>query len=153
MGLKFKNQNPISDNNTLKVYFCTQKISEDDIIIVYHIAATTVDEAVDLWIEKYSDITWKDKTREDFTRKDYWEAWIDHNREKTYNVYLNKISKLKRKLSKSMIEIPGIFYIGKLSPDASVVNSETVSFENKLDRELSKIYSDTTNILNSFIGN
>lgn len=47
----------------------------------------------------------------------------------------------------------GIFYIGKLSPDASVVNSETVSFENKLDRELSKIYSDTTNILNSFIGN
>ena len=113
MGLKFKNQNPISDNNTLKVYFCTQKISEDDIIIVYHIAATTVDEAVDLWIENYSDITWKDKTREDFTRKDYWEAWIDHNREKTYNVYLNKISKLKRKLSKSMIEIPGIFYIGK----------------------------------------
>ena len=113
MGLKFKNQNPISDNNTLKVYFCTQKISEDDIIIIYHIAATTVDEAVDLWIENYSDITWKDKTREDFTRKDYWEAWIDHNREKTYNVYLNKISKLKRKLSKSMIEIPGIFYIGK----------------------------------------
>ena len=113
MGLKFKNQNPISDNNTLKVYFCTQKISEDDIIIVYHIAATTIDEAVDLWIEKYSDITWKDKTREDFTRKDYWEAWIDHNREKTYNIYLNKISKLKRKLSKSMIEIPGIFYIGK----------------------------------------
>ena len=113
MGLKFKNQNPISDNNTLKVYFCTQKISEDDIIIVYHIAATTIDEAVDLWIENYSDITWKDKTREDFTRKDYWEAWIDHNREKTYNVYLNKISKLKRKLSKSMIEIPGIFYIGK----------------------------------------
>ena len=113
MGLKFKNQNPISDNNTLKVYFCTQKISEDDIIIVYHIAATTVDEAVDLWIEKYSDITWKDKTREDFTRKDYWEAWIDHNREKTYNIYLNKISKLKRKLSKSMIEIPGIFHIGK----------------------------------------
>ena len=113
MGLKFKNQNPISDNNTLKVYFCTQKISEDDIIIVYHIAATTVDEAVDLWIENYSDITWKDKTRKDFTRKDYWEAWIDHNREKTYNVYLNKISKLKRKLSKSMIEIPGIFYIGK----------------------------------------
>ena len=113
MGLKFKNKNPISDNNTLKVYFCTQKISEDDIIIVYHIAATTVDEAVDLWIENYSDITWKDKTREDFTRKDYWEAWIDHNREKTYNVYLNKISKLKRKLSKSMIEIPGIFHIGK----------------------------------------
>ena len=113
MGLKFKNQNPISDNNTLKVYFCTQKISEDDIIIVYHIAATTVNEAVDLWIENYSDITWKDKTREDFTRKDYWEAWIDHNREKTYNIYLNKISKLKRKLSKSMIEIPGIFYIGK----------------------------------------
>ena len=113
MGLKFKNQNPISDNNTLKVYFCTQKISEDDIIIVYHIAATTVDEAVDLWIENYSDITWKDKTREDFTRKDYWEAWLDHNREKTYNVYLNKISKLKRKLSKSMIEIPGIFHIGK----------------------------------------
>ena len=113
MGLKFKNQNPISDNNTLKVYFCTQKISDDDIIIVYHIAATTVDEAVDLWIENYSDITWKDKTREDFTRKDYWEAWIDHNREKTYNIYLNKISKLKRKLSKSMIEIPGIFYIGK----------------------------------------
>lgn len=113
MGLKFKNQNPISDNNTLKVYFCTQKISEDDIIIVYHIAATTVDEAVDLWIENYSDIKWKDKTREDFTRKDYWEAWIDHNREKTYNIYLNKISKLKRKLSKSMIEIPGIFYIGK----------------------------------------
>lgn len=79
MGLKFKNQNPISDNNTLKVYFCTQTISDDpndarsddDIIIVYHIAATTVDEAVDLWIEKYSDITWKDKTREDFTRKDY----------------------------------------------------------------------------------
>lgn len=113
MGLKFKNQNPISDNNTLKVYFCTQKISEDDIIIVYHIAATTVDEAVDLWIENYSDITWKDKTREDFTRKDYWDAWVDHNREKTYNVYLNKISKLKRKLSKSMIEIPGIFHIGK----------------------------------------
>ena len=113
MGLKFKNQNPISDNNTLKVYFCTQKISEDDIIIVYHIAATTLDEAVDIWIEKYSDITWKDKTREDFTRKDYWEAWIDHNREKTYNVYLNKISKLKKKLSKSMIEIPGIFHIGK----------------------------------------
>ena len=113
MGLKFKNQNPISDNNTLKVYFCTQKISEDDIIIVYHIAATTVDEAVDLWIENYSDITWKDKTREDFTRKDYWDAWVDHNREKTYNIYLNKISKLKRKLSKSMIEIPGIFYIGK----------------------------------------
>ena len=113
MGLKFKNKNTISDNNTLKVYFCTQKISEDDIIIVYHIAATTVDEAVDLWIENYSDITWKDKTREDFTRKDYWEAWIDHNREKTYNIYLNKISKLKRKLSKSMIEIPGIFYIGK----------------------------------------
>lgn len=113
MGLKFKNQNPISDNNTLKVYFCTQKISEDDIIIVYHIAATTVDEAVDLWIENYSNITWKDKTREDFTRKDYWDAWVDHNREKTYNVYLNKISKLKRKLSKSMIEIPGIFHIGK----------------------------------------
>lgn len=113
MGLKFKNQNPISDNNTLKVYFCTQTISEDDIIIVYHIAATTLDEAVDIWIENYSDITWKDKTREDFTRKDYWEAWIDHNREKTYNVYLNKISKLKRKLSKSMIEIPGIFHIGK----------------------------------------
>ena len=113
MGLKFKNQNPISDNNTLKVYFCTQKISEDDIIIVYHIAATTVDEAVDLLIENYSDITWKDKTREDFTRKDYWDAWVDHNREKTYNVYLNKISKLKRKLSKSMIEIPGIFHIGK----------------------------------------
>lgn len=113
MGLKFKNQNPISDNNTLKVYFCTQKISEDDIIIVYHIAATTLDEAVDIWIENYSDITWKDKTREDFTRKDYWDAWVDHNREKTYNVYLNKISKLKRKLSKSMIEIPGIFHIGK----------------------------------------
>lgn len=113
MGLKFKNQNPISDNNTLKVYFCTQKISEDDIIIVYHIAATTLDEAVDIWIDNYSDITWKDKTREDFTRKDYWDAWVDHNREKTYNVYLNKISKLKRKLSKSMIEIPGIFYIGK----------------------------------------
>ena len=72
MGLKFKNQNPISDNNTLKVYFCTQKISEDDIIIVYHIAATTLDEAVDIWIENYSNITWKDKTREDFTRKDYW---------------------------------------------------------------------------------
>lgn len=42
MGLKFKNQNPISDNNTLKVYFCTQTISDDpndpyaddDIIIV-----------------------------------------------------------------------------------------------------------------------
>ena len=82
-------------------------------IIVYHIAATTLDEAVDIWIENYSDITWKDKTREDFTRKDYWEAWIDHNREKTYNVYLNKISKLKRKLSKSMIEIPGISHIGK----------------------------------------
>lgn len=113
MGLKFKNQNPISDNNTLKVYFCTQKISEDDIIIVYHIAATTLDEAVDIWIENYSNITWKDKTREDFTRKDYWDAWVNHNREKTYNVYLNKISKLKRKLSKSMIEIPGIFYIGK----------------------------------------
>lgn len=121
MGLKFKNQNPISDNNTLKVYFCTQTISDDpndarsddDIIIVYHIAATTVDEAVDLWVEKYSDITWKDKTREDFTRKDYWNAWVDHNRGKTYNVYLNKISKLKRKLSKSMIEIPGIFHIGK----------------------------------------
>lgn len=121
MGLKFKNQNPISDNNTLKVYFYTQTISDDpndpyaddDIIIVYHIAATTLDEAVDIWIENYSDITWKDKTREDFTRKDYWEAWIDHNREKTYNVYLNKISKLKRKLSKSMIEIPGIFHIGK----------------------------------------
>lgn len=121
MGLKFKNQNPISDNNTLKVYFCTQAISDDpndpyaddDIIIVYHIAATTLDEAVDIWIENYSDITWKDKTREDFTRKDNWEAWIDHNREKTYNVYLNKISKLKRKLSKSMIEIPGIFHIGK----------------------------------------
>ena len=113
MGLKFKNQNPISDNNTLKVYFCTQKISEDDIIIVYHIAATTLDEAVDIWIDNYSNITWKDKTREDFTRKDYWEAWIDHNREKTYNIYLNKISKLKRKLSKSMIEIPGIFHIGK----------------------------------------
>lgn len=121
MGLKFKNQNPISDNNTLKVYFCTQAISDDpndpyaddDIIIVYHIAATTVDEAVDLWIENYSDITWKDKTREDFTRKDYWDAWVDHNREKTYNAYLNKISKLKRKLSKSMIEIPGIFHIGK----------------------------------------
>ena len=118
MGLKFKNQNPISDNNTLKVYFCTQTISDDpytddDIIIVYHIAATTLDEAVDIWIENYSNITWKDKTREDFTRKDYWEAWIDHNREKTYNVYLNKISKLKRKLSKSMIEIPGIFHICK----------------------------------------
>ena len=121
MGLKFKNQNPISDNNTLKVYFCTQTISDDpndpfvddDIIIVYHIAATTLDEAVDIWIENYSDITWKDKTREDFTRKDYWDAWVDHNREKTYNVYLNKISKLKRKLSKSMIEIPGIFHIGK----------------------------------------
>ena len=113
MGLKFKNQNPISDNNTLKVYFCTQKISDDDIIIVYHIAATTLDEAVDIWIENYSNITWKDKTREDFTRKDYWDAWVDHNREKTYNVYLNKISKLKRKLSKSMIEIPGIFHIGK----------------------------------------
>lgn len=121
MGLKFKNQNPISDNNTLKVYFCTQTISDDpndpytddDIIIVYHIAATTLDEAVDIWIENYSDITWKDKTREDFTRKDYWDAWVDHNREKTYNAYLNKISKLKRKLSKSMIEIPGIFYIGK----------------------------------------
>jgi hypothetical protein len=67
--------------------------ADDDIIIVYHIAATTVDEAVDLWIENYSDITWKDKTREDFTRKDYWDAWVDHNREKTYNVYLNKISK------------------------------------------------------------
>ena len=39
---------------------------------------------------------------------------IDENgNEKTYNVYLNKISKLKRKLSKSMIEIPGIFHIGK----------------------------------------
>ena len=121
MGLKFKNQNPISDNNTLKVYFSTQTISDDpndpyaddDIIIVYHIAATTVDEAVDLWIENYSNITWKDKTREDFIRKDYWDAWVDHNREKTYNVYLNKISKLKRKLSKSMIEIPGIFHIGK----------------------------------------
>ena len=121
MGLKFKNQNPISDNNTLKVYFCTQAISDDpndpyaddDIIIVYHIAATTLDEAVDIWIENYSDITWKDKTREDFTRKDYWDAWVDHNREKTYNAYLNKISKLKRKLSKSMIEIPGIFHIGK----------------------------------------
>ena len=118
MGLKFKNQNPISDNNTLKVYFCTQTISDDpytddDIIIVYHIAATTLDEAVDIWIENYSDITWKDKTREDFTRKDYWDAWVDHNREKTYNAYLNKISKLKRKLSKSMIEIPGIFHIGK----------------------------------------
>lgn len=43
MGLKFKNQNPISDNNTLKVYFCTQTISDDpndpytddDIIIVF----------------------------------------------------------------------------------------------------------------------
>ena len=118
MGLKFKNQNPISDNNTLKVYFCTQTISDDpytddDIIIVYHIAATTLDEAVDIWIENYSNITWKDKTREDFTRKDYWDSWVDHNREKTYNVYLNKISKLKRKLSKSMIEIPGIFHIGK----------------------------------------
>ena len=121
MGLKFKNQNPISDNNTLKVYFCTQTISDDqndpyaddDIIIVYHIAATTLDEAVDIWIENYSNITWKDKTREYFTRKDYWDAWVDHNREKTYNVYLNKISKLKRKLSKSMIEIPGIFHIGK----------------------------------------
>ena len=63
MGLKFKNQNPISDNNTLKVYFCTQTISDDpndpytddDIIIVYHIAATTLDEAVDIWIENYSE--------------------------------------------------------------------------------------------------
>ena len=69
MGLKFKNQNPISDNNTLKVYFCTQTISDDpndpytddDIIIVYHIAATTLDEAVDIWIDNYSDITWKEK--------------------------------------------------------------------------------------------
>lgn len=121
MALKFKNQNPIFDNNTLKVYFCTQTISadpndpytDDDIIIVYHIAATTLDEAVDIWIENYSNITWKDKTREYFTRKDYWDAWVDHNREIAYNVYLNKISKLKRKLSKSMIEIPGIFHIGK----------------------------------------
>ena len=121
MGLKFKNQNPISDNNTLKVYFYIENISndpddawsEDDITIVYHIAATTLDEAVNIWIENYSDIKWKDKTREDFTRKDYWDAWVDNNREKTYNVYLNKISKLKRKLSKSMIEIPGIFHIGK----------------------------------------
>ena len=78
MGLKFKNQNPISDNNTLKVYFCTQTISDDpndpytddDIIMVYHIAATTLDEAVDIWIENYSNITWKDKTREDFTIED-----------------------------------------------------------------------------------
>ena len=35
----------------------------------------------------------------------------------------------------------------------AAVNADTVSFENKLDRELSKIYSDTTNILNSFLGN
>lgn len=123
MGLKFKNQNPISDNNTLKVYFCTEDVhndlddawSDELITIVYHIAAATVDDAIDIWIEKYSDITWKDKTREDFNRQDYCDAWIDHNREKTYNVYLNKISKLKRKLSKSMVEIPGIFYIGKPS--------------------------------------
>ena len=47
----------------------------------------------------------------------------------------------------------GIFYIGKQSPNASAINADTVSFENKLDRELSKIYSDTTNILNSFLGN
>lgn len=121
MGLKFKNQNPISANNTLKVYFCIENVSsdpndawsDDDITLVYHIAATTVDEAIDTWIENCSDITWKDKVRDDFNRQDYWDAWVDHNREKTYNTYLNKISRLKKKLKKSMVEIPGIFHIGK----------------------------------------
>lgn len=46
----------------------------------------------------------------------------------------------------------GIFYIGKESPSASVVDSEVVSFENNIDSEMSKIYSDTTNILNIFLG-
>ena len=47
----------------------------------------------------------------------------------------------------------GIFYIGKESPNAEIVDSQTVSFENKIDDELKKIYSDTTNVLNVFVGN
>ena len=47
----------------------------------------------------------------------------------------------------------GIFYIGKESPNAEKVDSQTVSFENKIDDELKKIYSDTTNVLNVFVGN
>lgn len=113
MGVKFKNQ-----NNTLKVFFYSEIISDDygdNAIETYHISANTMDEAVEIWIDKFSDIKWQDKTREDFTRKDYWEAWLDHNREKTYKTYLKRLSKEKKRLYKDFKELPGIFYIGQPS--------------------------------------
>lgn len=45
----------------------------------------------------------------------------------------------------------GIFYIGKLTPNAKAVTSNTVQIKNDMDKELSKIYSDTTNVLNIFV--
>ncbi len=116
MSVKFKNQ-----NNTLKI-FCYTDISieeddyEDDVKVItetYHISANSIEEAIEIYINKFTDIEWYDKKREDFSRQDYYDAWIDHNREKAYKTYLNKLKRETKKLMKEFKEIPGVFYIGK----------------------------------------
>ncbi len=116
MSVKFKNQ-----NNTLKIFCYTDvSIEEDDYsdeyevtTETYHISANSIEEAVEIYINKFTDIEWHDKTREDFSRQDYYDAWIDHNREKTRTSYLNKLKRETKKLMKEFKEIPGVFYIGK----------------------------------------
>lgn len=116
MSVNFKNR-----NNTLKIFCYTDiKTEEDDYydevkvtVETYHISANTIEEAIEIYINKFTDIEWHDKTRDDFSRQDYYEAWIDHNREKTRNTYLNKLSRETKKLMKLFKEIPGVFYIGQ----------------------------------------
>lgn len=115
MGVKFKNQ-----NNTLKIFCYTDvSIEEDDYsdeyevtIETYHISANSIEEAIEIYINKFTDIEWNDKTRDDFSRQDYYDAWIDHNREKTHTAYLKKLNRETKKLMKEFKEIPGVFYIG-----------------------------------------
>lgn len=116
MGVKFKNQ-----SNTLKIFYYTDiDIEEDDysdgytvITETYHISANSIEQAIEIYLNKFSDIEWHDKTRDDFSRQDYYDAWIDHNREKTYNAYIKKLGREKKKLLKEFKEIPGVFYIGQ----------------------------------------
>lgn len=113
MSVKFKNQ-----NNTLKIFCYTDISIEDDYsdeyeVTTYHISANSIEEAIEIYINKFSDIEWHDKTREDFSRQDYYDAWVDHNREKTRTAYLKKLNKETKKLMKEFKEIPGVFYIGK----------------------------------------
>lgn len=116
MGVMFKNQ-----SNTLKIFCYTDVSIEDDdysdeyevTIETYHISANSIEEAIEIYINKFTDIEWHDKTREDFLRQDYYDAWVDHNREKTYTTYVKKLNKEKKKLLKEFKELPGVFYIGQ----------------------------------------